>query len=100
MPLRKLKRAVRRPAAKRRRRLIRLDNDERRSQLLAMGRAAFTTHSYDEVSIDDLAKKAKISKGLFYYYFPTKRDLYIAGLKELSLIHISEPTRQAEISYA
>lgn len=83
MPVRKsVKRVARRPAPKRRRRLIRLDNDERRAQLLAMGRAAFTTHSYDEVSIDDLAKKAKISKGLFYYYFPTKRDLYIAGLAE------------------
>jgi AcrR family transcriptional regulator len=62
--------------------LIRLDNDERRRQLLAMGRTAFTENSYDEVSIDELAKKAKISKGLFYYYFPTKRDLYIAGLRE------------------
>jgi AcrR family transcriptional regulator len=82
MPVRKAKRPALKRPAKRRRRLIRLDNDERRAQLLAMGRAAFTTHSYDEVSIDDLAKKAKISKGLFYYYFPTKRDLYIAGLTE------------------
>src|ERR1051325_1790008 len=76
------RRVLKRPPARKRRRLIRLDNDERRAQLLAMGRAAFTQFSYDEVSIDELAKKAKISKGLFYYYFPTKRDLYIAGLKE------------------
>ncbi|HEU0030436.1 MAG TPA: TetR/AcrR family transcriptional regulator [Kofleriaceae bacterium] len=62
----------------------RLDNDERRAQLLAMGQAAFAAHPYDEVSIDDLARKAKISKGLFYYYFPTKRDLYIAGLRDTS----------------
>jgi AcrR family transcriptional regulator len=75
------RRVLKRPVRKRRR-LIRLDNDERRAQLLAMGRAAFTQFSYDEVSIDELAKKAKISKGLFYYYFPTKRDLYIAGLKD------------------
>jgi AcrR family transcriptional regulator len=67
---------------RKKKKLVRLDNDERRAQLLAMGRQAFTTHSYDEVSIDNLAKKAKLSKGLFYYYFPTKRDLYIAGLTE------------------
>jgi AcrR family transcriptional regulator len=67
---------------RKKKKLVRLDNDERRAQLLAMGRHAFSTHSYDEVSIDDLAKKAKLSKGLFYYYFPTKRDLYIAGLTE------------------
>ncbi len=75
------------PAAKsapKRRVIRRLDNDQRRAQLLAMGRAAFAAHPYNEVSIDDLAKKAKLSKGLFYYYFPTKRDLYIAGLRETS----------------
>jgi AcrR family transcriptional regulator len=62
----------------------RLDNDERHAQLLALGRAAFAVHPYDEVSIDDLAKQAKLSKGLFYYYFPTKRDLYLAGLRATS----------------
>ena len=67
---------------RKKKKLVRMENDERRAQLLAMGRTAFSTHSYDEVSIDDLAKKAKLSKGLFYYYFPTKRDLYIAGLEE------------------
>lgn len=56
----------------------RLENDERRAQLLALGRKAFAAHPYDEVAIDTLAAKAKLSKGLFYYYFPTKRDLYIA----------------------
>jgi AcrR family transcriptional regulator len=79
------KRARRAPPPPKRRRVIRrLENDERRAQLLAMGRVAFASHPYDEVSIDDLAKKAKLSKGLFYYYFPTKRDLYIAGLTETS----------------
>ena len=63
-----------------RRVIRRLENDERRAQLLALGQAAFVKHAYDEVSIDELARKAKISKGLFYYYFPTKRDLYLAGL--------------------
>src|SRR5204862_6624224 len=79
------KRVVKKAAPPKRRRVIRrLDNDERKAQLLAMGRAAFASSPYDAVSIDELAKKAKISKGLFYYYFPTKRDLYIAGLSETS----------------
>jgi len=71
------------PAAKKKkRRVIRLDNDERRAQLLALGRDAFMKQPYDDVSIDDLARKAKLSKGIFYYYFPTKRDLYTAGLRD------------------
>ncbi|HEY0253899.1 MAG TPA: TetR/AcrR family transcriptional regulator, partial [Kofleriaceae bacterium] len=53
-----------------------------RAQLLQLARKAFSDRSYDEVSIDDLAREAKISKGLLYHYFPTKRDLYVAGLRE------------------
>jgi AcrR family transcriptional regulator len=60
----------------------RLDTDERRAQLLELAQSAFATRSYDEVSIDDLARAAGVSKGLLYHYFPTKRDLYIAGLRE------------------
>jgi AcrR family transcriptional regulator len=66
------------------RRRVRLDNDQRRAQLLELGRRAFTDRAYDDVSIDDLAKLAGISKGLLYHYFPTKRDLYVAGLREIS----------------
>jgi AcrR family transcriptional regulator len=66
------------------RRRIRLDNDERRAQLLQLAREAFSARSYDDVSVDDLAREAKISKGLLYHYFPTKRDLYVAGLREIA----------------
>jgi len=66
------------------RRRIRLENDERRAQILRLARTAFSARAYDEVSIDDLAREAKISKGLLYHYFPTKRDLYVAGLREIA----------------
>lgn len=70
--------------AARPRRRIRLDNDQRRAQLLELAKRAFSDRSYDEVSIDDLARVANISKGLLYHYFPTKRDLYVAGLREIA----------------
>ncbi|HVK87607.1 MAG TPA: helix-turn-helix domain-containing protein [Kofleriaceae bacterium] len=70
--------------ATRARRRVRLDIDQRRAQLLALARKAFSDRAYDEVSIDDLAREAKISKGLLYHYFPTKRDLYVAGLREIA----------------
>ena len=59
----------------------RLDTGERRTRLLELGLSAFGTKPYDEVSIDDLAKAAKISKGLLYHYFPTKRAYYVAALR-------------------
>src|SRR5512139_112862 len=79
-PIRRLLRA----ATARPKRRVRLDNDERRAQLLQLARKAFSDRSYDDVSIDDLAREAKISKGLLYHYFPTKRDLYVAGLTEIA----------------
>jgi len=62
----------------------RLDVDERRRQLVALGTQLFSTRTYDDVSIDEVARTAGISKGLLYHYFPTKRDLYVAALREIS----------------
>lgn len=70
--------------AARPKRRVRLDNDQRRAQILELARRAFSDRAYDDVSIDDLAKDANISKGLLYHYFPTKRDLYVAGLREIA----------------
>ena len=63
---------------------VRLDLEERRAQLLELGMKTFAERTYDEVSIDDLAREAGISKGLLYHYFPTKRDLYLAGLRRIA----------------
>lgn len=60
----------------------RLDVDERRRQLLALGTSLFGSRPYDEVSIDEVARAAGISKGLLYHYFPTKRDFYVATVRE------------------
>jgi AcrR family transcriptional regulator len=60
----------------------RLDVDARRRQLMELGRALFGSRPYDEVSIDEVARTAGISKGLLYHYFPTKRDFYVATVRE------------------
>ena len=70
----------------------RLDVDERRAQLLALGLTMFSQRSYDEVSIDDLARAAGVSKGLLYHYFPTKRDLYVAALRQAAQQLVDETT--------
>lgn len=36
---------------------------------------------YDEVSIEEIAEAAGVSKGLIYHYFPGKRELILAALK-------------------
>ncbi len=60
----------------------RLELEERRAQLLSLASLAFSAKSYDDVSVDELAQAAQVSKGLLYHYFPSKRDLYIAIIRE------------------
>ena len=62
----------------------RLEVDARRAQLVTLGIDLFAARAYDEVSIDELARAAGVSKGLLYHYFPTKRDFYIATVHEAS----------------
>ncbi|MFT7518163.1 MAG: AcrR family transcriptional regulator [Kiritimatiellia bacterium] len=58
----------------------RLTTDERRAQLLELGLQLFATRAYDDISIDDIAQLAGVSKGLLYHYFGGKKDFYKATL--------------------
>ena len=62
-------------------RRARLSTDARREQLVALGVEIFSERPFDEVSIDDIAASAGISKGLLYHYFPSKRDFYVAVVR-------------------
>jgi AcrR family transcriptional regulator len=55
----------------------RLPVDERRQELLRVGMQLFSTRAYDELSVEEIAEQAGISRGLLYRYFPTKRDFYV-----------------------
>src|SRR5262245_15228768 len=59
----------------------RLEVEQRRAQLLALGQELFSSSTYDELSIDDIARAAGISKGLLYHYFPSKRDYYVETIR-------------------
>ena len=60
----------------------RLDVDERRRRLLALGAELFTKHAYDELSMAKIAREAGISKALLYHYFPSKEAYFLATLEE------------------
>jgi AcrR family transcriptional regulator len=62
----------------------RLDVEERRARLVRLGIDLFASRSYDDVSIEELAREAGISKGLLFHYFGTKRDFYVATVREAS----------------
>ena len=59
----------------------RLTPDARRAELLSAGELVFTSRPYDDVSIEDIAEAAGVSKNLLYHYFSGKRDLYLETIR-------------------
>ncbi|MFF5341040.1 TetR/AcrR family transcriptional regulator [Streptomyces althioticus] len=60
----------------------RLSVEERRSQLLEAALSLFAHRAPEEVSLDDVAEAAGVSRPLVYRYFPGgKQQLYEAALK-------------------
>jgi AcrR family transcriptional regulator len=60
----------------------RMQVDERRRQLLDAGAELFAKHSFEEISMRELAEAAGVSKPLLYHYFPSKIDLFKAAVSE------------------
>ncbi|MCT9079126.1 TetR/AcrR family transcriptional regulator [Streptomyces fulvoviolaceus] len=59
----------------------RMGVEERRQQLIGVALELFSRRSPDEVSIDEIAAAAGISRPLVYHYFPGKLSLYEAALR-------------------
>ncbi|MGW3724711.1 TetR/AcrR family transcriptional regulator [Streptomyces sp. F001] len=59
----------------------RMGVEERRQQLIGVALELFSRRSPDEVSIDEIASAAGISRPLVYHYFPGKLSLYEAALR-------------------
>jgi len=58
----------------------RLTSEERREHLLHAGVELLGRHGTADISIDEIAEAAGVSKGLLYHYFPTKDDFLLAVL--------------------
>jgi AcrR family transcriptional regulator len=54
----------------------RLPRDERRRQLLGIGLRKLVERPIQDVSIDEVAAEAGISRGLLFHYFPTKNAFH------------------------
>src|SRR3954453_20008981 len=61
----------------------RLDPAQRRDQILDAASGLFVKRAYDEVSIEDIARAAGVTRGLVHHYFGGRNDVYIALLERL-----------------
>jgi AcrR family transcriptional regulator len=64
----------------------RLDPGQRREQILDAAKALFSERAYDEVSIEDIASSAGVTRGLVHHYFGGRKDVYIALLERLGAV--------------
>ncbi|WP_321003062.1 TetR/AcrR family transcriptional regulator [Eisenbergiella porci] len=51
--------------------------EEKQQAIINASLEVFATHEYKRASTDDIAAKAGISKGLLFYYFHNKKNLYL-----------------------
>ena len=91
-----------RPRARRPR--VRMTAAERREQLIRVSRELFANRGFEGTSVEEIAASAGVSKPVVYEHFGGKEGIYAVvvdretralhdAIHELSLIHISEPTR-------
>jgi AcrR family transcriptional regulator len=60
----------------------RLAPDDRRQALINSALKLFNTRPYDEVSVDDIAADAGMSRPLVYHYYGGKAGLFITALRQ------------------
>lgn len=72
--------SVNNPVTKR----TRMSPEERRAQLIALGTEMLSERPLEQVSVEDIADQAGVSRGLLFHYFSSKQDFHLAIVQEAS----------------
>lgn len=62
---------------------------ERRTQIMRAARAVFIDKGFMAARMQDVARRARLSKGALYFYFGSKRDLFYAIVEEEQRVTLS-----------
>lgn len=69
---------------------------EKRERVLNAGYQIFGKHGYRKASTADIAKVAGISKAMLFYYFVSKKELYLDLIQEASHVLLSAMSAHPE----
>lgn len=72
--------------------------EERPQEITEAALAAFAERGYAATRVDDVAKRAGVSKGLLYLYFKTKEELFKAVVRSLVVPRIDALTASIDTS--
>ena len=64
----------------------RLGPGQRREQMLDAANDLFAERGYEEVSVEDIARAAGVTRGLVHHYFGGRTEVYVALLERLDAI--------------
>lgn len=81
-------------------RRTRLPAHERRAQILAAATELFRAGPYEDISLDDVAERAGVTRGLINHHFGTKRELYLEVVRrfiDVDLIPVPEYVQGATL---
>ena len=58
--------------------------NDSRSRILSTARELFHGRSYADVGVKEICDKARVQKGSFYHFFPSKRDVALAVIEVMA----------------
>jgi AcrR family transcriptional regulator len=61
----------------------RLDPSQRHDQILDAANALFAERPYEDVSVEDIARGAGVTRGLVHHYFGGRKEVYIGLIERL-----------------
>ena len=68
----------------------RLDPAQRREQILDAAAGLFASRGFDDVSIEDIAREADVTRGLVHHYFGGRKDVYVALIERIGAVREQE----------
>jgi AcrR family transcriptional regulator len=68
----------------------------RSTEILDAARGVFARKGFESATVDDIAEAAHIAKGTVYLYFRSKRDIYLAALKQGAIALNQETKRRMD----
>jgi AcrR family transcriptional regulator len=76
----------------------RRDAERTRTEILQVATAEFAAHGYDGARVDEIAALTRTTKRMIYYYFGSKKQLYVAVL-EGAYARIRAAEQQVDVSH-
>ncbi|PCI24508.1 hypothetical protein COB57_04905 [Candidatus Peregrinibacteria bacterium] len=56
--------------------MVKKEHISRKNQIFQSAKKLFEKHGFKKTSIDEIVQAAKVAKGTFYIYFPSKESIY------------------------